>query len=177
VEGTTEGDVDVVVSVGMVAQEDLVEIILKATREKKGMKEKKKRTKSMNNHSVGREAEVAVDSVVVDAIDFIVAEEGGGDHALTPKVKIQEREKVSKRSNGKVVVTASVSVVVAEGDPVQAVVADEVVGGDSLVDSTVEGLQGDVLKVTVKEEMSKRGARAVKIASPSPMRALHKQHL
>jgi hypothetical protein len=111
----------------------------------------------------------------VDAIDIIVAEEEGGDHALTPKVKIREREKVSKISNGKVG-TASVVVVVGAGGQV-AVGADEVAGGDSLVDSTVGGLREDVLKVTVRGAMSKREVKAIKIASPSPMRAVHKQQL
>lgn len=177
-EGTTGGDVDEVDSAAMGAQEDLAETIVKATRKKEKTLVKRKKVSSENNHNVGREAEVAVDSVVrtkvVDAIVIIVAEEGGGDHALTPKVKILEREKVSKRSNGKVA-TASVVVVV---DPVD--VAVEVVGevGEgTLAVSTAEGLQEDVLKVTVKEAMSMRGEKAGRTASPSPMRALHKQQI
>jgi len=174
--------VDVVASAGMVVQEDLVETIHKVKakeRETEKTPAVKKERRSDNNHSVGREAEVAVDSVaramnrVVDAIVIIVAEEGEGDHALTPKVKIREREKVSKRSNGKV---ATASVVVVDPEVAAAgVVVGEVEGGDTLAVSTAEGLQEDVLKVTVKEAMSKRGEKAIKIASPSPMRALHKQ--
>jgi len=168
----------VVDSAVMVVQEDLAEtsLAVKVTRAKK-KKVGKRKTTSENKHRVGRDAEEAVDSVgrkrtlvEAEAIVIIVAEEGGGDHALTPKVKIRGREKVSKRSNGKV---ATASVVV--GDPGEEAVgvADEA-EGDSLVDSTAGGLLEDVLKVTVKGAMSKRVVKAVKIASPSPMKALRK---
>jgi len=181
VEGTTGGDVVVVDSAVMVVQEDLAEtsLAVKVTRAKR-RKVGKRKTISENNHSVGREAEEAVDSVarkrtlvVVDAaIVIIVAGEGGGDHALTPKVKIREREKVSKRSSGKV---ATASVVVGDPEEEAAGVADEA-EGDSLVDSTAEGLLEDVLQVAVKEG-SKRVVKekAVKIHNLSPMKALRKQ--
>jgi len=169
----------VVDSAVMVVQEDLAEtsLAVKVTRARKGKKVEKRKTTSENNHSGGREAEEAVDSVgrkrtlvVAEAIVIIVAGEGGGDHALTPKVKIREREKVSKRSNGKV---ATASVVVGDPEEEAAGVADEA-EGDSLVDSTAGGLLEDVLKVTVKGA-SKRVVKAVKIPSPSPMKVLRKQ--
>lgn len=176
-EGTTGGDVDEVGSAAMGAQEDLAETIVKATK-KKEKRVKRKKISSENNHNVGREAEVAVDSVVrttkvVDAIVIIVAEEGEGDHALTPKVKIREREKVSKRSSGKV---AKASVVVVDPEDVAVGVLGEE-GEGTLAGSIAEGLQEDVLKVTVKEAMSKRGEKAGRTPSPSPMRALHKQQV
>jgi len=179
VEVTTGEDGVGVVTAVMVVQEDLAEInpAVKVTRGRERTLAGKKKTISENRRRVGREAEVAVDSVVrkrtlvVDvAIVIIVAEEGGGDHALTPKVKIRERKEVSKRSNGKV---ATASVVVVDPEDEAAGVADEA-EGDSLVDFTAEGLLEDVLKVTVKGAMSKRVEKAVKIASPSPMKALRK---
>jgi len=179
VEGTTEGEEDVVVSVAMVDQEDRAETTLtvKETRPKMKAPQKRKMISSVNRVSrVGKEAEeVAVDSVVVDAIVIIVAEVEGGDHALTPKVKILEREKVSKMSNVKVEIK-SVVVVVDQVGVVEGV-ADEA-EGDSLVVSTAEGLLEDVLQArTMKVAVNKRGVKTVKIASPSPMRALRKQHL
>lgn len=70
--------------------------------------------------------------------------EEGGDRALTPKGKIRERGKVSKRSNGngkEVKLSAA-----AELEGVGA--AEDEVEGDSLVVSTAEELHADVLKAT-----------------------------
>lgn len=158
----------------MVALEDPAEMDRTARVKKK---RNPRRRKMISNNlveisSVEKGAEVAADSVVEDAIVTIVGEEDGGDRALTPKVKTRGREgKVSQKPNHEKVVVTSSAVV----DPEAVGGVEDEDEGDTLVVSIVVEVEEELHEgVHLTANKRARGARAVRKARRSPMRALRK---